>query len=166
MSFTYTIETEKLDEVRRAIAALELSPADTEPARKEIGEEMIKRTGDRFQEGKGPDGETWAPSRRVQNEGGQTLLDHGDLRDSVHYDTPEGDLELSSEDIRAAVHNDGKTIVPKNGEFLVFTGADGKVHFAREIHMPKRTFVGFSDDDLEMVSDTFLSNLERRFEGT
>jgi len=166
MAFTYTIETEKLDDVRRAIDALGVTPADTEPARNLIGEEMIKRTHDRFNTGTAPDGSKWKLSKRAEADGGQTLLDHGTLRDSVHYEaTGDGDLDLFSDDIRAAVHNEGKTILPKNGEFLVFAGTGGKLVFARSVDMPKREFLGFNDDDLEMVSQTFLDFLEQRFEG-
>jgi phage gpG-like protein len=167
MAYGYTIEVDGLDEVREAIRRLGATPADTAAVRKDIGEEMIKRTHDRFNSGTAPDGSKWPESGRVKKSGGQTLLDHGALRDSVHYEpTPDGDLELYTEDIRARVHNEGLTITPKNGEFLVFAGEDGKLVFTREVHMPKREFLGFNDDDIEMVSEKFLDDLDRRFEGT
>ena len=157
--------TSGLEDVQNAIARLGLAGRDTLPIRKIVAEELILRRHVGFDEGRAPDGTPWPPSRRVEREGGQTLLDHGDLRSSIYPDFPGDDLELVSNDIRARVHNEGMTITPKNGEWLVFPGEDGKLVFTREVHIPQRTFLDVTDDDLEYVRQEFLGRLGQAWEG-
>ena len=164
MGATYIVETEGLDEVVSAINRLGLRPADTLAWRKDMGEQFVLNVADRFATGTAPDGSKWPESGRVREGGGQTLLDHGRLRDSVHYTPLAGDLEISSNDIRADVHDKGKTILPKKGQFLVFAGAGGKLVFTRAVHMPKRTFMpefNEGDSDSQYIESSFSEFVER-----
>lgn len=153
MGATYTIETDGLEEVQSAIKRLGLRPADTLAWRKDMGEQFVLNVADRFATGTAPDGSQWPESERVKRDGGQTLLDHGRLRDSVHYSPAGGDLEISTNDIRSRVHNDGVTIL----------GAFGKI----DVHMPKRTFMpefAGGDTDSQYIESSFESFIERRWD--
>jgi Phage virion morphogenesis family len=163
----YTVETEGLAEVVSAIQRLGLGPSDTLPWRKNLGEEAILNVADRFATGTAPDGSRWPESGRVKAGGGQTLLNLAHLRDSVHYTPTGGDLEISSNNISADVHDKGKTILPKKGEFLVFMGSDGKLVFTRAVHMPKRTFMpeyNDGDADSQSIDSSFEAFIERRWD--
>ena len=143
------------ERVQQLITRLGLRAKDTRAARREIGEEMMVRTADRFDRGVSPDGVPWKPSRRAEAEGGQTLLDTGTLASRIAYSTGGSDLELRATDRRARVHQLGLTIEPVNGEYLTFPiiDDDGKKSFrrVRSLKMEKRAFLGFSEDDLQMV---------------
>src|SRR5260370_38674200 len=121
MAFVLTLEGD--GPVRKAIESLDITPDDLLPVRKDVGEEMLLRTFDHFATSTSPDGEHWPESQRVALHGGETLVDHGDLRDSVHYDPDaRGDLDLYSDDDRARIHTEGGTSTPTNGKFPVFRG--------------------------------------------
>jgi len=108
-----------LREAQDAIRRLGLSAKDTRKPRALVGEEMLRRTEQRFARETGPDGKPWKKSRRTSREGGQTLSDTGTLRSRNAYDIRGDDLDLYSWDKRARVHQLGLTIKPKDGhEFL------------------------------------------------
>jgi phage gpG-like protein len=164
---SYTIEVDGLENVRSSIARLGLTPADTLAPRKDIAEEGRKRVSHYFETGTAPDGTKWPESGRAKRDGGQTLLDKGQMRDLVHWEaTDDGDVEGSTNDIRARVHNEGLLIEAKNAPFLVFAGADGKLVMVKSVQMPKRTFLDehiFDNDDY--IESTFHKYFEQRFEG-
>jgi|TARA_R100000501_G_scaffold16352_1_gene29690 phage virion morphogenesis protein len=117
----------------------------------------------RFESGRGPGGRPWKPSRRAQEQNGQTLVDRGRLRRSITSNIGNDFAEVGSDAQAesasyAATHQFGARITPRNGEFLVFSGADGGMVFAREVNIPARPFLGFDEEDrteLELISDTF-----------
>jgi phage virion morphogenesis protein len=91
----------------------DMSPATQVMAR-------ILKTGAqmRFRSGKGPDGTPWKPSRRAEQEGGQTLSDTRRLRNSITSAFDRTSATVGTNVLYAAVHQFGGTIRAKNGPFL------------------------------------------------
>jgi hypothetical protein len=88
---------------------------DLGPVWLDFGEEMILQTQLRAAGGIAPDGSAWPVSVRASGVGGQTLERTGRLIASATYEYEGRDFFLFSDDIRAAVHQEGKTIHPKPG---------------------------------------------------
>jgi phage gpG-like protein len=88
---------------------------DLTPVWLDFGEEMILQTQLRAAGGVAPDGSSWPVSARAAGMSGQTLQHTGKLLASVTYQMAGRDFLLYSDDIRAAVHQEGKTIFPKAG---------------------------------------------------
>jgi hypothetical protein len=155
-----------LREVQDAIARLGLEGRQTQRSRKNIGEEWIRKIADHFDTGTAPDGTKWSESGRVKRDGGQTNVDHTTFRDSFYYDLEGDDLVVASNDIRATVLTGEKEeILPKNGEFLIFHGADGKLVFARSVHPPKRPVLDLTESDLEDFKGIFFNCIDEAWEG-
>lgn len=127
-------------------------------------------TRERFDTGIGPDGDAWKPSRRALETGGVTLRDKGNLLDSITSEVRESEVEVGSDGRRdsakyAATHQFGAHITPKNGPFLVFTGADGGLVFARSVDIPARPFIGISDTDVVDLTELWTDHLRGAFDG-
>jgi hypothetical protein len=156
-----------LHEVQEAIARLGLEGQHTMRARKNIGEEWLKKIHEHFATATGPDGTAWPVSERVKREGvGQTNVDHSKFRDSFYPDFEGDDLVMASNDIRATVlTGEKKEILPKNGEFLVFHAADGRLIFARAVHPPPRPVLDLTDSDLDDFKNIFFDSIDEAWEG-
>lgn len=154
--------------LERAIAAgTDLRPALEGSAL--IIEGSVQR---RFDTGQGPGGIPWPPSRRALEQGGKTLVDKGSLRESITHDIGANQVDVGVQspspgnaDKYAAAHQFGAHIVPRNGEFLVFTGSDGGLVFLRSVDLPARPFVGFDDQDVADLEDLWTSHIEEAFDG-
>jgi phage gpG-like protein len=109
------LEVIGLRDAQEAIRRLGLAAADTRKVRALVGEEMLRRTEERFAREVGPDGKPWKRSRRAEREGGKTLSNSGTLKSRVAYDVRGDDLDLYSWDKRARVHQLGLTIEPTEG---------------------------------------------------
>lgn len=72
----------------------------------------------RFRSQVSPEGTPWKPSRRVQEEGGQTLSLSGRLRRSLTTASSRTTATVGTNDIRAAIHQFGGVIRAKKGPFL------------------------------------------------
>lgn len=83
-----------------------------------IGEEMLARTQLRMRAGTDIHGRPFTPSKRVSRDGGQTLWNRGALAASANYSVSGDTLELFSSDVRARIHNEGGTILPKKAKWL------------------------------------------------
>lgn len=144
-------------------------------------EESIDR---RFDTSAGPGGIPWPPSNRAKSaavpkrgarkfgplRAGKTLVNTGKLRASMTSEV--GDTEvrtgvdganLSSK--YAATHQFGATIEAGPGKFLVFTGSDGGLVFAKKVTIPARPFVGFDDQDVADIDDLWTEALKGAFNG-
>lgn len=116
--------------VRAMLAGLDAASADMTPAFDEIGSMLVSSTIDRFERGAGPDGAPWEPSRRVLEEGGQTLILSGRLRQSVTHAAAPGSVTVGTNVIYAAIQQLG--------------GRAGRGHAAE---IPARPFLGVSSED-------------------
>jgi hypothetical protein len=93
-----------------------------QPVWLDFGEEVILQTQIRAAGGVAPDGTPWPVSARAAGVGrhtlnrtGNTLNRTGKMIASATYDYTAHEFSLYSDDIRAAVHQEGKTIYPKPG---------------------------------------------------
>ncbi|MGI6542965.1 MAG: phage virion morphogenesis protein [Limnochordia bacterium] len=118
----------------------------------EIGEAMVTSTRLRFREGVDPEGKAWPPSRRAQSRGGQTLRHKSNLYGSIQWQARSDGVEVGTNDKRARVHQEGLEIRAKRARYLRFQ-VDGAWVQVRKVQMPRRSFLGISDDDrLEIES--------------
>jgi phage virion morphogenesis protein len=123
---------------------------DLAPLLDEMGAAMVSGTQRRFELGQAPDGSPWLPSRRASEQGGQTLIKDGHLRDSITHNVDGDTVVVGSDRIYAAIHQFGGEIKPKSGKFLVFQAGAGMV-FARKVDIPSRPFLGLSSTDEEIL---------------
>ncbi|OQY20081.1 MAG: phage virion morphogenesis protein [Desulfobacteraceae bacterium 4572_35.1] len=128
----------------------------------ELGEMLASSSRQRFKDEQGPDGEDWKKSRRAQEEGGQTLSDDGILKNSIGYEASDSMAIVGTNDIRAAIHNYGGVIKPKSGGKLAFN-IGGRTVFTDKVTMPKRQFIGISEEDKEEAKDIIQNDMHRRF---
>lgn len=133
--------------------------------REEIGEIIVSSTLDRFETGRGPDDEAWEPSYRALIEGGQTLVNHGHLRSSIHYVIRGRSILVGSNLIYAGVHQGGAEINAKSSRGLVFPlpgrrGAN-QTEFRRvmSVTIPARPFLGVNSADSRNIQDAVEDHL-------
>lgn len=126
---------------------------------KDIGEELVTQTMDRFDEQKGPDGESWPVSIRVSQGGGETLSDSGILKGSIHSSADSESVAVGTNLIYAAIHQFGGPIRIKNAKALKFM-IGGKWINKKEVEIPKRSYLGVSDDDLEAINEIIEDHME------
>jgi|LSQX01.1.fsa_nt_gb phage virion morphogenesis protein len=124
----------------------------------EIGEAMVTSTRLRFREGVDPEGKSWPPSLRAQS-GGQTLRDTGLLANSIHAQARTNAVEIGTNDKRARVHQEGLEIRAKRARFLRFQ-VDGTWVQVRKVQMPRRAFLGISEDDQREIESIVNRRIE------
>ena len=142
-----------------AEAALDLTPLMDQ-----IGALLEQSTRDRIEDTNvAPDGVPWPASLRAQEDGGKTLYDSGQLAASQTHVATQDTAEIGSNLIYAGVHQEGKTIVPKNADKLSFVLANGVTVFVDEVTIPPRPYLGVSAEDEEdiqvLVQDYFQGAL-------
>lgn len=133
--------------------------SDTAPLMREVAAAMEAWTIGRFEREEAPDGTPWPPSRRALEQGGQTLTDHGLLRQSISRVFTARTAEAGTNLIYAGVHQGGATIRPVSAKALIFQ-VGGRTVSAQEVTIPARPFLGIGDDDereLGAIVGDFLS---------
>lgn len=96
-----------------------------------IGELFVTSTIERFEDGKGPNGEAWKPSQRAEGKGGRTLLDKGRLRSSIVYESTPQRVVVGTNVVYGAIHQ--------------FGGQAGR---GRKVRIPARSYLGISEEDI------------------
>jgi len=149
---TFSLKDKKLQEEARRLAKL---GDDFEPFLKSIGEEFVGAGGvinTRFKEEKDPDGESWAPlsadwvairKKRYHGAPVTILRMRGQLAGSINYQIQNGRLSIGTGTNvahYAGVHQFG------------YDGGEGKPTIAA------RPYLGFSDDDYEMIEEEALDH--------
>lgn len=135
------LEARELD---RALAVLAERLLGLEPVLAEIGEIVLAQAQDAFEAQQGPGGETWEPSRRVQAQGGQTLVDSGQLLASLSSEVIPEAVVVGSAKVYAAVHQFG-----------------GKAGRGLAVNLPARPFLPDEDSlDWPEILDAVQRHLE------
>lgn len=116
-------------------------------------------TKNRFETGRGPDGKPWKPSRRALLQGGQTLLDHGHLRDSFVSASSESEAEVGSNHPGAAAHHFGAVIRPTKAKALRFQIPGVGWVMARKVTLPARPILGIDDADQKAMAEVITDYL-------
>lgn len=134
-----------LAEVATALRGMEARLINTEPLMAEIGEILISQSMDSFENQEAPDGTPWEPSQRALAEGGQTLIDSGQLRASISSEALPDEVTVASSKVYAAIHQ--------------FGGEAGRGH---AVTLPARPFVPDIDSvDMAEIHDA----INRHFAG-
>lgn len=145
-------------EVRRAIDGLISAAVNLQPALDEIGTMLVAATQQRFERGEAPDGARWPESIRAREEGGQTLIDRGHLRDSITHRASAEEVEVGTNVLYAATHQFGATIRARNARHLKFRLGDRFVS-KTEVTIPARPFIGISADDRAEIAEILIDHL-------
>jgi len=113
---TYELESHEVDQ---ALASLEAFAANPQPLLAEIGEIVLSQGQDSFENQAAPDGTPWIPSQRVEQHGGQTLVDKGQLLASLGMEVLPDSVMVGTNKVYAAIHQvggkagrGGKTTLP------------------------------------------------------
>ena len=124
-----------------------LSHLETRGVLNSIAEGFRTSTVERFTEEKTPEGTSWKPSIRAQEEGGKTLTKTTQLKTSIRSEVSDSGLAVGTNDIRAATHQfgDERTIRAKNKKYLTFKiGGQWKRVASVKVSIPPRPFLGIS----------------------
>lgn len=150
MSTSIIIDVTGLDEAFvRLRPIFEFEPSELMTDIAAIGEEQTRR---RIEEEKtAPDGTPWKPN----TQGTSILMQSGQhLLYSLVWTASAEQAEWGATWEYAHVHQEGMTIVPKNGKALVFAlGGNRQMIHAKKVTIPPRPFVGLSDDNIEEIID-------------
>ena len=119
----------------------------------DVGAYLEDRSRERFRDGREPGGAPWLRSLRAKLQGGKTLVDHGQLRDSITRATSDDRVEVGTNVPYAATHQFGAVIRPKSGGYLMFRMPDGSFRRVKQVTIPARPFLGVDgEDESEIVS--------------
>jgi phage virion morphogenesis protein len=149
--------------VRQHLGQLIRALTDPRPALREIGEDLVRTTQERFQPGqkRAPDGTPWAPNSPVtiaRKGRNNPLYQRGHLQGSIRYQLMDQDsLEVGTNRVYAAVQQFGQ---PK--------GASGRTRRGAPIpwgDIPARPFIGLSDQDADDAVRVLRSYLARQAGG-
>jgi len=106
-----------------------------------IGEGVRESTLERFKTSKGPDDKTWKTSIRAATEGGRTLVQTAQLRNSIRSTHQFGEQ--------------GRTIRARRAKTLRFQVGGRWVSKKKvKINIPARPYLGLSDDDMQEIKGT------------
>lgn len=161
--FTLTVDA---DQVVAGLRALRAFGEDLTPTLEEIGMEGEESTRLRFETNLAPDGTPWKPSLRAQVKGGKTLVENRYLQDSIHYELDGSTaVEWGSNLVYAAIHQTGGTITAKNGKGLSFTLATGEHALVQSVHIPKREYLGLSEENKGVILEIVGEGMVRALRG-
>lgn len=148
MTVSLVVDTGDFDTVLKKLSPIfNFQPAELMTTLGALGESQTRR---RITEEKtAPDGTPWQPNigeTPILVETGQHLLY------SIAWTASADEAEWGATWEYAHVHQDGMTIVPKNGAALVFQ-LGGETVTAKSVTIPARPFVGLSADNIEEIID-------------
>ncbi len=157
-------------QVAAAIGRLHALMADTTPILRQIGIGMVRNAQQRMDRGVDPQGRPWVPlnpAYAATKRGPGILREagmRGGLQGSLTSQAQHGELRVGSNKPYARIQQDGGVIVPKNARALVFRLAGGLVH-AKRVTIPARPYLGFGEDDRELVLDVVDVFIRRAMHG-
>ena len=146
------------------------------PAFKNIGEELLRSTRERFEQQVDPEGHRWQRlkmstrlRKRLLGLSSKTLIERGYLRDSIRYQADSNGVRIGTNRIYGAIHQlGGRTsahvIKPKNKKALSWPGARNPVKGVHHpgSNIPARPFLGVSAQDKERILEIIADHLEAR----
>lgn len=156
----------KDDQVVKAFQKLEKLGGNPTPIMRDIAGVLEESTRERFDTQKGPDGEVWEPSLRVQLFGGKTLTRDGHLGNSVTSNYDARSAEVGSNLIYAGIQQEGGFIQAKGGAlFFEFAGkGTGTFVTVQNVFIPARPYLGVSGEDEGDINDVVHGHVERRLQ--
>ena len=123
-----------------------------------LAEGVRESTLERFRQGKSPDGRKWKTSIRAAREGGRTLVQTAQLRNSIHVKSDASGFAVGTNVKHAATHQfgePGRTIRAKTKKGLRFQ-AGGRWVTKKQVRVsiPARPFLGLSEEDMQEMKAT------------
>lgn len=123
-----------------------------------LAEGVRESTLERFKQSKDPTGRRWKTSIRAAAEGGKTLIQSSQLRNSIKSKSDATSFAVGTNVKHAATHQfgePGRTIRARRKKALRFQ-VGGKWVSKREVKVsiPARPFLGLSDEDMQEIKGT------------
>ena len=133
---------------------------DLSPLMRDIGEELLNSTRERFRAEVAPDGSPWAPlspatRRRKRRNADKVLTESGDLGRYITVRATRDSVEIGSTRIYAGAHQFGT----RRGQY----GADRAGRPIPWGDIPARPFLGLSSDDLRRIRERVADYITRPF---
>jgi len=132
----------------------------------EMGEYLVSRVVSRLESQTDVRGKALEPSRRAQADGGKTLIDKGQLRDSYTYQVfADGSgVEVGSDLIYAAIHHFGGETGRRRSRASLRSR-----HTAHPVHnhavtLPARPVLGINEDDEQEIDVIVFNAIQRQLE--
>lgn len=145
-SLIFKGDARPLNEVRKRVRKA-LANADTRDLLTGLGDLVVAKVMERFRTGTDPEGNKWPVSLRAKLEGGQTLVDVGNLRESyTRVVNSDEQVEIGSNREYAAIHHFGGVIRAKSAKALHFT-IGGRHIMKKSVTIPARPALGLNDED-------------------
>lgn len=156
-------------QVNAALQRLRDSGGNTSGVMGQIARYMKTSTQLRFRAQAGPDGQKWWPSNRAQKEGGQTLRNSSNLFNNITWRATSRSAEAGTNVVYAAAHQFGirKIISIRPHRRETKRSKDGRVSVksspvrghARLMFLPRRPFLGFSNQDRSRILEILRRHL-------
>ena len=147
-----TIDLKDLPALNSRLVAARRRGEDMTVLMERIGFYGENSTKLRFEDEKAPDGSQWQQSARAKAEGGKTLTQSAQLRESISSEAGRFSAVWGTNKIYAAIHQFGGTIRARPGGKLRFEIPGVGLMFANEVTMPARPYIGFNrEDELEIL---------------
>lgn len=130
-----------------------------------LAEVLRDSTLERFRQGREPEGRRWKTSIRAANEGGRTLIQSAQLRNSIHARSDASGFAIGTNVKYAATHQfgePGRTIRARRKKALRFQ-INGHWISKKQvrIQIPARPFLGLSDEDMQEIKGTIEDFIAR-----
>lgn len=175
----YVVQEVHADEVSHLVR--QLSQLNQRKLLLAVGQVIRTQTLERFEDEEGPDGTPWLPSLRVQNKqqkleetgkrkrfiqlagddepsihSGKTLVDKGDLKDSIVAQLSGTDeITVGSNMVYALIHQKGGTIEAKRSTLHYLVPGVGWRR-TRSVTIPARPYLGMGSDDWAEIQEMVL----------
>lgn len=160
MGIRYTVTPVGVEGLERRLGKLLKRMGDLTPLMRDIGGYLRDATRQRFEDGEAPDGAKWKPSIRARLTGGQTLVEHGNLRDSITDAATRDSAIVGTNDPRAPIHHYGGIIRPVSADALRFSIPGVGFRTVKQVTMPARPIFGLAAADpseIGAIVDDYLA---------
>lgn len=126
---------------------------------KEIGEQLITNTKERFRNQVDPDGKPWSKSFRAVQEKGKTLMDTRSLYNSFGFKARPDRVDVGTNLVYASTHQEGMVIKPRKAKYLKFK-FNGSFRTVKKVKIPARPFMGINREDREDIEEIIRERIE------
>lgn len=135
-----------------------LSELDKREVNAALAEAVQESTLERFKRGRDPSGKRWKTSIRATDEGGKTLIQSAQLRNSIHSHSDASGFAVGTNVKYAATHQfgeAGRVIRARRKKALRFRLGGRWISKKQvRIQIPARPFLGLSEEDTREIRDT------------
>jgi len=149
-------------DVLSALERLYDAGANLSSVYRNIGEYETNVTKRRFITETDPDGVAWKdlnPLYAKTKKGPGKLRGETRSLSQIVYQAADDNVEIGSNVEYARIHNEGGIIRPKNAAALVFS-MGGQTFVVKSVEMPRRQFLGFSEEDLVEIEAIIQDHFE------